>query len=156
MDEEGAWSQFDLALVLTMVLSQVDIFAKDIVLLPINLGNSHWVCAAINMKRRRFEFYDSMGRMSSAITDTLRGYLEAEHVDKKKSEIDLRDWEDYFDQRLPQQENGYDCGVFTSQFIECLSRKNGRFDFTQRNMPYLRQKMVHEIRQMQFMVEQMA
>lgn len=114
--------------------------------MPVNLGQLHWVCAAINVAKKRFEFYDSMGRSSPTVCNTLREYVMAEHLDKKKTAIDLSDWEDYFDPKTPQQENGFDCGVFTSQFIECLSRKDGRFDFHQRNMPYLRQKMVHDIK----------
>ena len=80
----------------------------------------------------------------------LREYVEAEHMDKKKKPIDLSEWADYSNPRTPQQSNGYDCGVFTSQFIECLSRRDGHFDFEQKNMPYLRKKMIHEIKTMQF------
>ncbi|KIO26740.1 hypothetical protein M407DRAFT_74053, partial [Tulasnella calospora MUT 4182] len=39
----------------------VDIFSKDVILVPVNLGNAHWTCAAINMKKKRVEYYDSMG-----------------------------------------------------------------------------------------------
>ena len=52
-----------------------------------------------------------------------------------------------FIQDLPQQENGYDCGVFTCQFLKALSRGQERFAFTQRNMPYLRKRMILEIAQ---------
>lgn len=48
-------------------------------------------------------------------------------------------------QDVPQQENGYDCGVFTCQFLENLSRGTDRFNFSQKNMPYLRQRMIWEI-----------
>jgi len=131
-----------------------DVFKKDIIILPVNLGNAHWVCAAINLKKKRFEYYDSMGRMNHAVTGKLREYLAAEHLEKKKSKLDLSDWEDYCNPKTPQQNNGYDCGIFTSQFIECLSREGGHFDFEQRNMPYLRKKMVREIKQMQLLPEQ--
>jgi hypothetical protein len=40
---------------------KVDVFAKDAILLPINLGNSHWVSACINIRKKRFEYYDSLG-----------------------------------------------------------------------------------------------
>jgi sentrin-specific protease 1 len=40
--------------------SQIDIFSKDIVIFPINQNNMHWVCGAINMKDKRFEYYDSL------------------------------------------------------------------------------------------------
>lgn len=40
---------------------QFDTFAKQIIIIPINLGNSHWVCGAINIEKKRFEYYDSLG-----------------------------------------------------------------------------------------------
>ena len=39
----------------------VDIFEKDVILMAINHGNSHWTSAAINFKAKRIEAYDSMG-----------------------------------------------------------------------------------------------
>jgi sentrin-specific protease 1 len=39
---------------------QIDIFSKDIILIPINHNNSHWTGAAINFRRKRIESYDSM------------------------------------------------------------------------------------------------
>lgn len=44
-----------------------DLFQKDIILMPINLGNAHWVCAAINIAKKRFEYYDSMGRINYGV-----------------------------------------------------------------------------------------
>lgn len=29
-------------------------------LLPINHGNSHWVCAVVDFRRQRIEYYDSL------------------------------------------------------------------------------------------------
>jgi sentrin-specific protease 1 len=84
----------------------------------------------------------------------LRKYVEEEHLTKKNAPIDLSDWEDYSNPKTPQQSNGFDCGVFTCQFIECLSRKDGHFDFAQTNMKYMRRKMIAEIKTMQLMPEE--
>ena len=46
---------------------QFDIFAKDIVLIPINHNNAHWTAAAINFRRQRIESYDSMGMSRRAV-----------------------------------------------------------------------------------------
>ena len=51
------------------VNTQVDLFKKDIVIMPVNLGNMHWVCAAINIEKQRFEYYDSMGQMNYNVTE---------------------------------------------------------------------------------------
>lgn len=39
----------------------MDVFAKDAILIPVNMGNAHWTFACVNMRRKRIEFYDSMG-----------------------------------------------------------------------------------------------
>ncbi|KAI0085606.1 hypothetical protein BDY19DRAFT_964756 [Irpex rosettiformis] len=124
---------------------KIDIFKKDIVLIPINHGNAHWTGAAINFRRKRIESYDSMGMPRQYVYRALRGYLDAEHKNKKKTPFDFTGWEDYTLEDTPQQENGYDCGVFTCQFLETLSRGEERFAFTQSNMLYLRRRMIWEI-----------
>lgn len=48
---------------------KTDVFKKDAVLMPINLNNTHWVCACINIRKKRFEFYDSMGSWNQDIID---------------------------------------------------------------------------------------
>lgn len=93
----------------------------------------------------------------------LRAYLDAEHRNKKKKPFDFTGWEDYYpgvrstypftqltslsylQTATPLQENGYDCGVFTCQFMESLSRGEDAFNFTQKDMPYLRRRMAWEI-----------
>ena len=101
-------------------------FTRDIVLLPINLGNQHWVCGAINMRKRRFEYYDSMGQMNAGAFKLMRTYLAAEAQDKKKKKLDLSTWQDWFSRETPQQENGHDCGVFASMTLEQISRRDPR------------------------------
>ncbi|CAE6369147.1 unnamed protein product [Rhizoctonia solani] len=123
---------------------KIDIFKKDVVLIPVNLGNAHWTCAAINFQKKRIEYHDSMGRKRGKIYKILRDYLSSEHKDKKKKDFDFTGWEDHFDENAPQQENGYDCGVFSCQYMECLSR-GAPFGFSQENMSYLRQRMILEI-----------
>jgi len=41
-------------------ITQIDLFSKDVVLIPVNHGNAHWTAAAINFRNKRFESYDSM------------------------------------------------------------------------------------------------
>jgi len=48
---------------------QVDIFAKDLILIPINVGGMHWIAAAINMRKKRIEYFDSMGSYGTAMQD---------------------------------------------------------------------------------------
>ncbi|KAG8969246.1 Smt3-specific protease [Tulasnella sp. 419] len=128
---------------------KIDVFKKDIIIIPVNRGNAHWACAAINFKKRRIEYYDSLGACPPIIYSHLRDYLDREHRDKKKRPFDFQDWVDWWDENTPQQENAYDCGVFTCLCMEALSRgeEASEFNYEQSNMPYLRQRMVWEIKQ---------
>ncbi|PBK77068.1 cysteine proteinase [Armillaria solidipes] len=124
-----------------------DIFAKDMVLIPVNHNNMHWTAAAINFRRKRIESYDSMNMNRQLVFKRLRHYLDAEHRNKKKKPFDFTGWEDYTLKDTPQQENGYDCGVFTCQFLQSLSKGEDSFNFTQADIPYLRRRMILEIGQ---------
>ncbi|RKP39788.1 hypothetical protein BJ085DRAFT_43705 [Dimargaris cristalligena] len=120
-----------------------DIFAKDLVVIPVHLPG-HWTCAVVNVKRKRIEYYDSMLGSNPQVFKLIRGYLESEHTEKKKQPLNLSDWEDYCPKNIPRQQNGYDCGVFTCMFAEYCCRE-ATFDFTQKQMPYLRKRMMYEI-----------
>ncbi|KAI5479733.1 sentrin-specific protease 1 [Pseudohyphozyma bogoriensis] len=135
---------------------RADLFAQDIVIIPINQHNSHWVCAAINFALKRFEYYDSLGGPNPGVYRKLREYIAAESLDKKKKEFDFEGWEDHWDDDVPQQQNSCDCGIFTCQFMESLSRHDGPFDFTQKQMPYFRHKMVLEMKHQELIVEPFA
>lgn len=51
---------------------QVDLFSKDLVLIPINIGNMHWIAAVINFKQKRFEYFDSMGDYGETMEDVFQ------------------------------------------------------------------------------------
>ncbi|KIK71293.1 hypothetical protein GYMLUDRAFT_325663 [Collybiopsis luxurians FD-317 M1] len=124
---------------------KIDLFSKDVVLIPVNHDNMHWTAAAINFRQKRIESYDSMMLDRSMVFKRLRDYLDAEHRNKKKTPFDFTGWEDYVLEDTPLQENGFDCGVFTCQFLESLSRGEETFNFTQSDIPYLRRRMIWEI-----------
>ncbi|KAJ9101474.1 hypothetical protein QFC19_005125 [Naganishia cerealis] len=135
---------------------KIDIFAKDIIIFPINQNNVHWVCGAINIKDKRFEFYDSMSTVpNTKAFAVMREYLQKEHMDKKKKPIDLSEWEDYSDPRGPQQLNAHDCGVFTCQTLEHRARgvgdkgddmnESAAWEFEQKHMDEIRKLMQWEL-----------
>jgi sentrin-specific protease 1 len=130
---------------------KIDIFAKDVVLIPINHNNSHWTGAAINFRMKRIESYDSMNLNRRQVFKGLRHYIDLEHQNKKKEPFDFTGWEDHEPDDTPQQENGYDCGVFTCRFLEALSRGEEKFNFSQRDMAYLRRRMIWEIGHAKFL-----
>ncbi|TEB35225.1 cysteine proteinase [Coprinellus micaceus] len=103
-------------------------------------AKTHWTAGAVNFGKKRFESYDSMGIAKEDVTKLLRHYVRKEHEKKKGKPFNFDGGFSFaLKQDIPQQDNGFDCGVFTCQFIEMTLR------FTQENMPYLRRRMVWEI-----------
>mgnify|MGYP003683902341 CR=1 FL=1 len=57
----------------------MDIFARDLVVIPINCNQTHWTLALINVKWRRFEYYDSLFNSDCGRLRNLRRYVADEH-----------------------------------------------------------------------------
>ncbi|XP_059472000.1 sentrin-specific protease-like isoform X2 [Neocloeon triangulifer] len=122
---------------------KVDIFAHDLIVIPIHLG-VHWCMSILDMKNKTAHYFDSMLTSNPAVLTLLLKYLEDESLDKKKARYDTSSWKVVQEKDIPQQHNGYDCGVFACMFAEAASRR-GKYLFTQDDMPLLRRRMVFEI-----------
>lgn len=124
----------------------VDIFDKDKIIFPIHFENKkHWTLGIINMRDRRFEYYDSLNRLDEKYSQTMSLYIRTEVTNKGK-EFDVRDWNDtkVNGRGLPLQNNGIDCGVFVCQYAECFSRDVWP-TFSPQDMPVFRRRMVVEL-----------
>lgn len=122
---------------------KVDIFAHDVMLIPVHLG-VHWCMALIDFRSKHIRYYDSMGSHNPQCSEALLQYLVDERMDKKKEKFEKTGWALPRAKDIPQQMNGSDCGMFSCTFAEFYTR-NAEFTFTQEDMPYLRRKMVLEI-----------
>ena len=97
------------------------------------------------MRQKKIQYYDSMAAPGTAYLRHLLQYLQDEMQHKKKEKLDTSEWtlvgttDD-----TPQQMNGYDCGVFVCANAECLSFERP-LNFSQRDMPNIRKRMVHRI-----------
>ncbi|XP_044299081.1 sentrin-specific protease 1 isoform X1 [Varanus komodoensis] len=124
---------------------KVDIFAVDILLVPIHLG-VHWCLAVIDFRKKTIIYYDSMGGNDNDACKILLQYLKQESLDKKKREFDTNGWTllSKKSQEIPQQMNGSDCGMFACKYADSIT-KDKPINFTQQHMPYFRKRMVWEI-----------
>nr|CEL69452.1 TPA: Ulp1 protease family, C-terminal catalytic domain-containing protein [Neospora caninum Liverpool] len=129
----------------------VDIFAVDLVLIPLHVNRLHWTLGVVDMRKgkRKIYFFDSLGGKNKTWFLTMRRYLQDEHTDKHEKPLeDIDEWcipEDFASEKYtPQQANGFDCGVFICQMAECIA--DGRsFDFSQKDIPRIRHKMALQI-----------
>jgi sentrin-specific protease 1 len=71
-------------------------------------------------------------------------YLQDESLDTKTSKCDTSGWQTENFQKIPQQMNKNDCGVFACTFAEYICH-GADISFTQEDIPYFRRKMVYEI-----------
>jgi sentrin-specific protease 1 len=120
-----------------------DIFSKPLLLMPVCINN-HWALVAVNHQRPSIAYLDSMGNSGRKEAVLVRDFLRhiAQHlgksvnVDQYKIESRMRG--------LPQQTNGYDCGVFMLVFADCLVR-GVRMTFTQQDILSYRARILFEL-----------
>jgi len=126
------------------------IFELDKFIFPVHVNKIHWCCGCINFKQKKFEYFDSMNGSSTSFFRTIRKYLSDEHKDKLKGDmgkymLDLNEWtNDDHKSSYPQQNNGVDCGVFTSKCADWIS-DDLYPNYSQNDMSYFRKRMIVEI-----------
>ena len=122
----------------------IDVFALDKIIIPVNDANVHWFLAVINFRKKRTERFDSLGQDDPALHAALLRWLDDEHRSKHGSGYDTTGWSQLRDARVPLQDNGSDCGVFTCLFAAYASLDRP-FNFTQEHIAIIRRWMVHII-----------
>ncbi|XP_068186584.1 sentrin-specific protease 1 [Antennarius striatus] len=124
---------------------RMDIFSKDILLVPVHLG-VHWCLSVVDFRKKSIMYFDSMGRNNDEACRILFDYLQQESKDKKGKQLDTSGWTLHSKKRneIPQQMNGSDCGMFTCKYADYIT-KDKPITFTQEHMPYFRRRMVWEI-----------
>lgn len=148
-------------------------WSMDKILFPVHMHGNHWCLGVINVADRRFEYYDSLGGSNEALLNHMKKYMrdEAKHfygenqeeksaawkrfittadstkLTKEEITVDtFKEWQNFSPRpgEIPEQRNGYDCGVFTCMNADFLSL-GLKLDYTQADIPNFRLKMVHDI-----------
>ncbi|KAM9855422.1 sentrin-specific protease 1 [Aulostomus maculatus] len=124
---------------------KMDIFSKDILLVPVHLG-VHWCLSVVDFRKKAVMYFDSMGGNNDEACRILFNYLQQESKDKKGKDLVTSGWTLHSKKcnEIPQQMNGSDCGMFTCKYADYIT-KDKPITFTQKHMPYFRRRMVWEI-----------
>ncbi|KAI3713766.1 hypothetical protein L1987_72352 [Smallanthus sonchifolius] len=104
----------------------------------------HWCLAVIDKKEEKIQYLDSLGGIDKQVMRVLARYIVDEVKDKNGEDIDVTSWQQEYVTDLPNQENGFDCGVFMIKFADFYSRGLG-LCFKQEDMPYFRSRTAKEI-----------
>ncbi|XP_009612677.1 ubiquitin-like-specific protease ESD4 isoform X1 [Nicotiana tabacum] len=115
----------------------------DKIFVPIH-KEIHWCLAVINKKDEKFQYLDSLRGRDTQVLKVLARYFVDEVKDKSGKDIDVSSWKQEFVEDLPEQKNGFDCGVFMIKNADFYSRDIG-LCFNQEDMPYFRLRTAKEI-----------
>jgi len=127
--------------------AKVDVFALDYIIFPMNIADTHWAVGAVDLKERGFRYFDSMtSKPHPNFVPFLQRYLNDEHKSKKGAALVGFDEWGLLEpiSPVPQQSNGYDCGVFTCFFADYFSAGRG-MEFDQEDMPNLRLRLAARV-----------
>ena len=123
-------------------------------IVPVNIGNSHWTSVHVDFPRKRVLYYDSMGGGGDTYMRHVMEYLKGEHLSKLEIPLNEKEWTcSSLGTTIPQQQNCSDCGMFTCTFAtyetDTLVR-NGSvlglpLNFHQSDMPYFRKRLALDI-----------
>ncbi|KAK2900308.1 hypothetical protein Q8A73_013437 [Channa argus] len=120
----------------------VDIFQKDLLLIPIHL-EVHWSLISVDIPRRAITYFDSQRTLNRRCPKHIFKYLQAEAI-KKEQQTFQTGWKGFFKMNVGRQNNDSDCGAFVLQYCKCLALGQP-FNFGQQDMPRLRRQMYKEL-----------
>ncbi|KAM9424927.1 sentrin-specific protease 3b isoform 2-T3 [Pholidichthys leucotaenia] len=120
----------------------VDIFQKDLLLIPIHL-EVHWSLVSVDIPHRAITYFDSQRTLNRRCPKHIFKYLQAEAIKKDQRDF-LTGWKGFFKMNVGRQNNDSDCGAFVLQYCKCLALGHP-FNFGQQDMPRLRRQMYKEL-----------
>ncbi|XP_042353963.1 sentrin-specific protease 5-like isoform X2 [Plectropomus leopardus] len=121
---------------------QVDLFSKTLILVPIHL-EVHWCLVTADIVKKKICLYDSQGNALQKVARNILKYLMTEAKEKKQTDFE-RGWAVSFDEKIPQQSNENDCGVFVLEYSRCLALAKP-LQFSQKDIPKIRKRIYKEL-----------
>lgn len=120
--------------------AKVDVSKQDLIIIPINLNQTHWALSIIDNNSQKIQYFDSLAGDGTSILYDLQNYMISETGNSSRYEMyDIVGLSD-----CPNQQNGFDCGVFTCTAAAYIARGKD-LEYSQVDMPNLRRRMCWEI-----------
>ena len=102
-------------------------FDKDIILVPINIGDTHWTLVCVFIKKKEIYYIDSMLSKGQTYLRCILSYLYESHLDLLNEELEVETWKLFSyspnnekNKESYYQKNGYDCGVYVCIAMEYI------------------------------------
>jgi sentrin-specific protease 1 len=123
MNESREGSRYDYASV-KRNFRRFDIFEDfDVMLFPVHLLHmGHWIIVRVDMVNKTIIRIDSMyyENNDGTYTNNILKFLQDEFFEQKGIRMNVDDWLIINKINCPQQQNGYDCGVFVMMFLDVM------------------------------------
>jgi hypothetical protein len=122
---------------------EVDVFSLKQLLFPININNDHWTQLTIYMELKEIHYYDSMSGDGRLYLKAAMQWLQDESLNKRGLTLNAtNEWRlIQKEAHVPQQHNGYDCGMFVIMCTRAIAYDQSLTTYYQSDMPRYR-KMV--------------
>ena len=124
--------------------NKIDIFLRDKLFYPINIKDAHWALVIVLIQKKRIVYRDSMGISGQFYTNAIKQYIFDEWHRRNgmpMTQVQMDEWVEMsmppID--LPQQKNGFDCGMFVCMYADYMLNNLPEL-FSQNDMPLLRKK----------------
>lgn len=121
---------------------QVDLFSKSLLLVPVHL-EVHWCLVTADVVKKKICLYDSQGNALQKVARNILKYLMTEAKEKKQTAFESG-WDMSYDEKIPQQTNENDCGVFVLEYSRCLALGKP-LQFSQKDIPKIRKRIYKEL-----------
>ncbi|GEQ72414.1 hypothetical protein JCM33374_g6101 [Metschnikowia sp. JCM 33374] len=121
---------------------KVNLLEKDLVIVPINIMGTHWALAVVDNQAKSIGYYDSLSsRGNIRALESLNEYMLKE---SERLQVPSISYTLHPNMKTPQQQNGFDCGVFTCTVAKYISERLP-LSFGQKDMQLIRRRMAYEI-----------
>uniref|UniRef100_A0AAV2JTK3 Ubiquitin-like protease family profile domain-containing protein n=1 Tax=Knipowitschia caucasica TaxID=637954 RepID=A0AAV2JTK3_KNICA len=121
---------------------QVDLFSQHLILVPVHI-EVHWCLVAADIIRKKVCLYDSQRIGLQKVAWNILKYLMKEAKEKKQTAFE-DGWTVSMMEKIPQQTNENDCGVFILEYSRCLALSEA-LQFSQRDIPFIRKRIYKEL-----------
>jgi hypothetical protein len=124
----------------------INLFQKDMVLIPINYHNQHWTLAAIYPKKREVAYYDSMhsNRTADDYLDIIQRYLMEESHHVTDTFFNPIDWT-FHQPSVPKQTNCHDCGIYLLLYSHLIVHGLPIESINPRDVPLIRETICNAL-----------
>ena len=114
---------------------------------PINIRNSHWTLVIVLIQKKLIVYRDALGNSGRLYTNAIKEYIFDEWQYRKgipMTQVQMDEWVEVPMPPVdsPQQENGFDCGMFVCMYADYMLNNLPEL-FSQNDMPMLREKICY-------------